>query len=351
MSLLRPSDFDDLLLRTGIALQVDADRTHMGPHGATDRKGRALILFFAPKPPAYDAVVLRFTRLVNLAARIGAQVATPVVVHVLGEWLVFVEHASGEELCLADWLVLRPSHARRAAVAQRLREAISLVHAHRVTHGNLTARHVLVGGAGEVVLAGLSLHALVDGEREPATLAVDADGGAVTTLLRLLLGAEADEWTDGAFTPPALAATGTLTIATPLPVSGTGPAASTSESTRTPTTIDDGAPTEKSVRRSRPYRPAALGAVCTLLALGAAGLWASTRPQRGHMQEVEVLDITMKMTTGWSPSAALDAGDAPDSGDARAGDRAPGAAPFSPPATRPPKATKKSRDLLEDSLP
>ena len=219
MSLLRPRDFDELLARTGLALHVDADRTRIGPHGATDRKGRALVLFFVQKPAGYAAVLERFSRLVNLVKPLGAEVAEPVVVHVLDDWLVFVEHASGEELCLRDWLLLRPALARRRAVAQRLREAISKVHAHRTFHGGLTASHVLVGGGGEVVLTGLSLNALVERDDARVEHAVDADRSALAELLAALIGAEANEWTDGAFSPPSLGATGTSTIETPVPSS------------------------------------------------------------------------------------------------------------------------------------
>jgi hypothetical protein len=215
MPLLRPRDVDELLERAGIALQADADRASLGPHGALDRKGRPLIVYFAPKPSHPPRVIERFTAIANAARRIGAEVATPEVAHTLSDWLVFVERASGEELCLADWLALRPPLPRRRLVAERLRAAVAAVHAHRAAHGMLSSHHVLVGEGGEVVLTGLSLRAL-----EPAsdvTLAVDADGEALAALLRSLLGAEADEWTDGGFVAPPLATTGTLTVQSPKP--------------------------------------------------------------------------------------------------------------------------------------
>jgi hypothetical protein len=215
MPLLRPRDVDELLERTGIALQVDADRASLGPHGALDRKGRPLIVYFAPKPAHPPRVIERFTVIANAARRIGAEVATPEVAHTLTDWLVFVERASGEELCLADWLALRPSLARRRLVAERLRAAVSAVHACRAAHGALSPHHVLVGERGEVVLTGLSLRA-----RDPdadVRMAVDADVEALAGLLRTLLGAEADEWTNGGFVAPPLATTGTLTVQSPRP--------------------------------------------------------------------------------------------------------------------------------------
>jgi hypothetical protein len=215
MPLLRPRDVDELLERTGIALQADADRARLGPHGALDRKGRPLIVYFASKPAHPPRVIQRFAAIGNAARRIGAEVATPEVAHTLTDWLVFVERASGEELCLADWLAMRPSLPRRRLVAERLRAAVAMVHAHRAAHGALSPQHVLVGEGGEVVLTGLSLRAL-----EPdsdASLAVDADVEALSGLLRALLGAEAEEWTDGGFVAPPLATTGTLTVQSPKP--------------------------------------------------------------------------------------------------------------------------------------
>lgn len=213
MPLLRPRDVDDLLERTGIALQGDADRASLGPHGALDRKARPLIVYFAPIPRDAPRVAERFSRVVQAAQRIGAEVAAPEVVHRLDAWLVFVERASGEELCLADWLQLRPSLARRRRVADRLRAAVAAVHAARLAHGSLSPKHVLVGENGEVVLTGLSLRALRD--EIDASLAADEDGEALAALLRLLVGEEAEEWTDGGFVPPSLAITGTLTVQTP----------------------------------------------------------------------------------------------------------------------------------------
>lgn len=215
MPLLRPRDVDELLERTGIALQADADRASLGPHGALDRKGRPLIVYFAKKPAHPPRVIERFTVIANAARRIGAEVATPEVAHTITDWLVFVERASGEELCLADWLALRPSPPRRRLVAERLRAAVATMHAHRAAHGALSPQHVLVGEGGEVVLTGLSLRALeLDADR---TLAIDADAEALAQLLRALLGAEADEWTDGGFVAPPLANTGTLTVQSPKP--------------------------------------------------------------------------------------------------------------------------------------
>ncbi len=216
MAMLRPRDFEDLLARTGLELQVDAERTHLGPHGALDRKGRPVLLFFVPKPPAYDAILARFTRVANVAKRIGAEVAVPEVVHVLDDWLVFVERASGEELCLGDWLMLRPSLARRRQVAERLRLAVSALHGQRLAHGSLSPKHVLVGEGSEVVLTGTSLRALVDDDE--LDLGIDADALAVAEFLRTLVGSAADDWTDGGFVPPSLAVTGTLTVETPRPV-------------------------------------------------------------------------------------------------------------------------------------
>ena len=216
MAMLRPRDFEDLLARTGLELQVDAERTHLGPHGALDRKGRPVLLFFVPKPPAYDAILARFTRVANVAKRIGAEVAVPEVVHVLDDWLVFVERASGEELCLGDWLMLRPSLARRRQVAERLRLAVSALHGQRLAHGSLSPKHVLVGEGSEVVLTGTSLRALVDDDE--LDLGIDADALALAEFLRTLVGSAADDWTDGGFVPPSLAVTGTLTVETPRPV-------------------------------------------------------------------------------------------------------------------------------------
>lgn len=216
MAMLRPRDFEDLLARTGLELQVDAERTHLGPHGALDRKGRPVLLFFVPKPPAYDAILARFTRVANVAKRIGAEVAVPEVVHVLDDWLVFVERASGEELCLGDWLMLRPSLARRRQVAERLRLAVSALHGQRLAHGSLSPKHVLVGEGSEVVLTGTSLRALVDDDE--LDLGIDADALALAEFLRTLVGSAADDWTDGGFVPPSLAVTGTLTVETPRPL-------------------------------------------------------------------------------------------------------------------------------------
>ncbi len=213
MPLLRPRDIDDLLERTGIALQGDADRANLGPHGALDRKGRPLIVYFAPIPHDAHRVAERFTRVAQAANRVGAEVATPEVLHRLEGWLVFVERASGEELSLADWLQLRPSVSRRRLVADRLRGAVAAVHGARLAHGALSPKHVLVGESGEVVLTGLSLRALRDDI--DAGIAADEDGDALASLLRLLLGNEAEEWTDGGFVPPSLAVTGTLTLQTP----------------------------------------------------------------------------------------------------------------------------------------
>ena len=213
MPLLRPRDIDDLLERTGIALQGDADRANLGPHGALDRKGRPLIVYFASVPHDAPRVAERFTRVAQAASRVGAEVATPEVLHRLEGWLVFVERASGEELSLADWLQLRPSVSRRRLVADRLRGAVAAVHGARLAHGALSPKHVLVGEGGEVVLTGLSLRALRDDI--DAGLAADEDGDALASLLRLLLGNEAEEWTDGGFVPPSLAVTGTLTLQTP----------------------------------------------------------------------------------------------------------------------------------------
>lgn len=215
MPLLRPRDVDELLERTGIALQADADRASLGPHGALDRRGRPLIVYFAKKPAHPPRVIERFTAIANAARRIGAEVATPEVAHSITDWLVFVERASGEELCLADWLALRPSAPRRRLVAERLRAAVATVHACRAAHGSLSPQHVLVGEGGEVVLTGLSLRALdPDGD---VTLAIDADVEALAQLLRALLGAEAEEWTEGGFVAPPLATTGTLTVQSPKP--------------------------------------------------------------------------------------------------------------------------------------
>lgn len=213
MPLLRPRDIDELLERTSIALQGDADRASLGPHGALDRKGRPLIVYFARMTPDAPRVAERFSRVAQAAERVGAEVATPEAMHRLEGWLVFVERASGEELSLADWLQLRPSATRRRLVAERLRAAVAAVHGARLAHGSLSPKHVLVGENGEVVLTGLSLRALRD--EIDAPLAADEDGEALASLLRLLLGDDAQEWTDGGFVPPSLAITGTLTLQTP----------------------------------------------------------------------------------------------------------------------------------------
>ena len=257
MPMLRPRDFEDLVARTGLELQVDADRTQLGPHGALDRKGRPCLLFFVPKPPAYEALLQRFTRVANAAKRIGAEVAVPEVVHVLDDWLVFVERASGEELCLGDWLVLRPALARRRQVALQLRKAVSALHSQRLAHGSLSPKHVLVGQGAEVVLTGVSLHALVDDEH--AGLARDADGAALSELLRSLVGNEAEEFTDGAFAPPSLAVTGTLTIETPRPL----PAAGEGVSDRAPSAAFERLP------KARSRVAALVGLAVLVVAVGA----------------------------------------------------------------------------------
>ncbi len=381
MPLLRPRDFDELLARTGLALQRDADRTSLGPHGALDGKGRPVILYFTPMPGGPQATIERFSRIANLARRIGAEVAEPEVAHKLSEWLVFVERASGEELCLADWLLLRPSATRRRLVAERLRAAVAALHAHRTAHGNLTAKHVLIGGGGEVVLTGLSLRAL-DPEADSA-LATHADGQALGELLRALLGAEASEWTGGGFLAPALAVTGTLTVETPIPT-----AAGSSRELGAAT--DNGSPLAEmpafppveaapNARRTKPtstpprrrawprpaYLAAAAGAVGALVAVVSALQVRSAErhtkmppPTEAHaaFASEPVQAATISPRSGdpgraQPPSSTLERKDA----DAAVGDAAPmatgGRAPQAATPPRPRAPRPRANDLLEDELP